>query len=66
LYSKVDKPSTTPIYTTPYLSMGAIWWGTGGVSTHFFRRGDIICHVLPTFLSLGFVFGEVLKIKAVF
>jgi len=28
--------------------MGAIWWGT--CPPHFFRRGDIICHVPPLFL----------------
>jgi len=33
---------------------------TGDVSPHFFRRGDIICHVPPAFFSLSFVFGEVL------
>jgi len=26
--------------------------GTGDVSPHFFRRGDIICHVHPPLLSL--------------
>jgi len=36
--------------------------GTGDVSPHFFRRGDIICHVPPLF-SQGFVFREVLKRK---
>jgi len=45
-------------------NMGAIWWGTqGDVSPHFFRWGEIICHVPPTFFSLGFVYGEVSKIK---
>ena len=39
---------------------------TGDVSPHFFRRGDIKCHVRPTFFSLGFVFGEVSKIKVMF
>jgi len=35
------------------------------VSPYIFRRGDIICHV-PTLFSLGFVFGEVSKIKVMF
>jgi len=39
---------------------------TGDVSPHFFRRGDIICHVPPTFFSLSFVFVEVSKIKVMF
>jgi len=30
---------------------------------HFFRQGDITCHVHSTFFSLSFVFGEVSKIK---
>jgi len=31
-------------------AMDAIWWGTRGTClTHFFRPGDIICHVPPTF-----------------
>ena len=37
---------------------------TEHASLHFFRWGDIICHV-PPFFSLGFVFGEVLKISDV-
>jgi len=32
----------------------------------FSDRGDIICHVPPTFFKLGFVFGEVSKIKVMF
>jgi len=36
---------------------------TGDVSSPLFRTGVIICHVPPTFFSLGFVFGEVSKIK---
>ena len=32
----------------------------------FSDREDIICHVPPTFLSLGFVFGEVSEIKVMF
>ena len=40
--------------------------GHGDVSPHFFKRGDIICHVHPTFFSLGFVFGEVSKITVMF
>jgi len=39
---------------------------TGDVSPHFFIRGDRICHVPPTFFSLGFVFGEVSKRKVMF
>jgi len=35
----------------------------GEVSPHFFRRGGIICHVTPTFFSLGFGLGEDSKIK---
>jgi len=39
---------------------------TGDVSPHFFRRGghNMSCH--PHFFSLGFVFGEVSKIKVMF
>jgi len=39
---------------------------TGDVSPHFFRRGDIICHVPPTFFLFGFVIGKVSKIKVMF
>ena len=47
--------------------MHAICWGTRGTCPPTFSdRGDIICHVPPTFLSLGFVFGEVSKIKVMF
>ena len=31
-----------------------------------FHMGGIICYVPPTFFSLGFVFGEVAKIKMTF
>jgi len=48
-------------------TMGAVRWGTRGTwPPHFLRRGDVICYVLPTFFSLGFVFGEVAKIKVTF
>jgi len=60
----MNQTSTIPSVDT---CMGAIWWRTRGTCpTHFFRREDIICHVPPTFLSLGFVFGEVSKIKVMF
>jgi len=36
------------------------------MSPHFSDGGDIICHVHSTFFSLGFVFGEVSKIKVTF
>jgi len=39
---------------------------TGNVSPPLFQTGDIICHVPPTFFSLGFVFGEISKIKVMF
>jgi len=40
---------------------------TGDVSPPLFQTGGgIICHVPPTFFSLGFVFGEVSKIKVMF
>jgi len=46
--------------------MGTTWWGHGGrVSPAFPDVGDIICHA-PTHFSLGFVFGEVLKIEVTF
>jgi len=38
----------------------------GDVFPHFFRRGGHNMPCSPTFLSLGFVFGEVSKIKAGF
>ena len=47
--------------------IGAIWWGkVGTCPPHFFRRGghNMLCP--PTFFSLGFVFGEVSKIKVMF
>jgi len=60
-FSKFHNQRTTP---RALLSMGAIRWGTRGTCPpHFCRRGDIICYVPPTFYSLGFVFGEVAKIK---
>jgi len=40
---------------------GAIWWGTRGTCPP-----HIICYVPPTFFTLGFVFGEVAKIKMTF
>ena len=41
--------------------------GQGGrVPPTFSDGGDIICHVPPTFFSLGFVFGEVSKVKVIF
>jgi len=36
----------------------------GDVSPPLFQTGDIICHVPPTFFSLGFAIGEVSKIKS--
>jgi len=36
------------------------------VALTFSGWGYVICHVLSTFFSLGFVFGEVLKIKMMF
>ena len=39
---------------------------TGMCPPTFPDAGDIICHVPPTFFSLGFVFGEVSKIKVMF
>jgi len=47
--------------------MGAIWWGTRGTCPPTFPDGaghNMPCP--PTFFSLGFVFGEVSKIKVVF
>jgi len=46
--------------------MGAIWWGTLGTCLPLFQVGgyNVPCH--PTFFSLGFVFGEVSKIKVLF
>jgi len=47
--------------------MDANRWGTRGTCPpHFFRLGDIIRYVPPTFFSLGFAFGEVAKIKVTF
>jgi len=47
--------------------MGAIWWGTRErVPPTFLYGGDIICHVTPTFFSLGFAVGEVSKIEMMF
>jgi len=63
------KPSTlkTKQVQRCIVGMGAIWWGTRGTCpSTFFRRGDIICYVPPNFFSLGFVFGEVSKIKVMF
>jgi len=51
---------TRPESLYPWAQFGG---GHGGRVPHFFRWGDIICHVLPTFFSLDFVFGEVSKIK---
>jgi len=41
------------IWAAVLANMGAMWWGRGG-------------HVPPTFFFLGFVFGEVSKIKVMF
>jgi len=38
----------------------------GDVSPHFFRRWGHNMPRYPTFFSLGFVFGEVSKIKVMF
>jgi len=39
---------------------------TGDVLPHFFRRGGHNMSSPPTFFALGFVFGEVSKIKVMF
>jgi len=46
--------------------MGAIWWGTPVVSSPLFQMGGHNMPCPPTFFSLGFVFGEVSKIKVMF
>jgi len=46
--------------------MGAIWWGTRGRVPQLFQVGRIKYAMSPTFFSLGFVFGEVSKIKVMF
>jgi len=47
--------------------MGAIRWGTQGTCPPIFSDGgDTVCHVSPIFLSLGFVFRDVSKIKVTF
>jgi len=46
--------------------MVEIWWGTQEPCPPTFSdRGDIIYHA-PHFLFLGFVFGEVSKLKVMF
>jgi len=47
------------------MCMGEIWWGTWGTCHTFSDRvHNMPCP--PTFFSLGFVFGEVSKIKVMF
>jgi len=43
-----------------------VQFGGGRVPPTFSDGGDIVCHVPPTFFSLGFVVGEVSKIKVMF
>jgi len=40
--------------------------GHGGRFPHFFRRGEHNMPCPPTYFSLGFVIGEVSKIKVMF
>ena len=47
--------------------MGAIWWGTRGTCPpRFLKRWGYIMPCSPTIFSLGFVFGEVSKIRVTF
>jgi len=46
--------------------MGAIWWGTEGTCPPIFQTGGHNMPRSPAFLSLGFAFGEVSKIKVMF
>jgi len=47
--------------------MDASWWGRGGTCVpHLFRRGAHNTPSPSTFLSLGFAFGEVSKMKVIF
>jgi len=46
--------------------MGAIWWGIQGTCPPTFSGGGYNIPCPPTFFSLGFVFGEVSKIKVMF
>jgi len=51
-------------YYQPWAQFGG---GRGErMSPHFFRRGGHNMQCPPTFFSLGFVFGEVSKIKVIF
>jgi len=43
--------------------MGAVWWGTRGRVPHFFRWGDIICHV-PYFFLFGLCIWRGFKNKS--
>ena len=55
-----------PLKTLHWLCAWAQFGGGHGRRTpHFFRRGDIICHVPHNFL-LGFVFGEVSNLNVTF
>jgi len=46
--------------------MGAIWWGTRGTCPPTFSDGGTYYATSPHFLSLGFVFREVSKMKMMF
>jgi len=55
-------------FAATYCCVAETWAQFGGghggrVPPTFSYRGDIICHVPPTFFSLGFAFGEVSNIK---
>ena len=65
--SNLHSLSMTGEYRCTLVPMGAIWWGTRGTCPpHFFKRGGHIMPCPPTVFSLGFVFGEVSKIKVMF
>jgi len=61
-----QEPSTLLLNVTGLESWAQLSGGHGGRVPSRFQTGDTICYVPSTFFSLGFVFGEVAKIKMTF
>jgi len=65
-YNEVRKAILTPQLNDQYDHGCNLVGDTGDVPPHFFRLGGHNMPCPPTFFSLGFVFGEVSKIKFMF
>jgi len=65
--TKTAKREEEKVKNKSYGGMDAIRWGKRGTrAPTISESGDMISYVPLTFFSLGFVFGEVSKIKVTF